>query len=87
MNSDVLQQLGTHTLPSQQEKDSIVVFGLGWFVVNEKQGKQESLNHYRSIMDVTHKKALQECPLNTQQCRFSGKAILAATSNTQLHQI
>jgi hypothetical protein len=70
MNSDVMQQLRTHTLPSQQGKDSIVVFGLGWFVVNEKQGKQESLNHYRIIMDmhnVANQKALQECPLNTQQ--------------------
>ena len=61
-----------------------MVFG---FVVSEKRGKQVSLIHYRIIMDVGNQKALQEWPLNTQQCRFSGEAILAATSNTQLHQI
>ena len=63
--------------------------GLGWVVVNEKQGKQESLSHYRIIMDmqiVVNQKALQEQPLSTQQCRFSGEAILA-TSNTQLCQM
>ena len=73
MNSDVMQQWRTHTLPFQQEKDSIVVFGLGWVglswvelgwvVVNEKQGKQESLSHYRIIMDmhnVANQKALQD---------------------------
>ena len=57
------------------------------FIVDEKRGKQESLNHYRIITNVADQNALQECPLNTQQCRFSGEAILAATSNTQLHQI
>ena len=56
-------------------------------IVNVKRGKQESLNHYRIITNVADQNALQECPLNTQQCRFSGEAILAATSNTQLHQI
>ena len=52
--------------------------GLGWVVVNEKQGKQESLSHYRIIMDmhnVANQKALQECLPNTQQCRFSGEAM------------
>ena len=30
--------------------------GLVWFVVNEEQGKQESLKHYRIILDVTDQK-------------------------------
>ena len=30
------------------------------FIVNEKQGKQESLNHYRIITNVADQNALQE---------------------------
>jgi hypothetical protein len=37
-----------------------------WFgyIVNEKQGKQESLNHYRIITNVADQNALQEEPHN-----------------------
>ena len=34
------------------------------FTVNEKQGKQESLNHYRIITNVADQNALQEQPHN-----------------------
>jgi hypothetical protein len=36
------------------------MFGLVWFVVNEKRGKQDSLNHNRMTMDISSQKALQE---------------------------
>ena len=39
MNSDVMQQWWTHMQLFEQRKDSIMVFGLVWFVVNEKQDK------------------------------------------------
>ena len=45
--------------PFQQGKDSIVVFGLVWFVENERQGMQESLNHIRMIMDISNQKAFR----------------------------
>ena len=54
MNSDVLKQFRTHMHLFQQGRDSVVVFGLVWFVVNEKQGKQVFLNHYEVIMDVAN---------------------------------
>ena len=46
------------------ERIQLWSLGLVWFVFNEKQGKQESLNHYRIIMGVADQNALQEQPLN-----------------------
>lgn len=37
--------------------------------------------------NVVHQKALQQLPHFTQQHRFSGEAMLAASNNNQLHQI
>ena len=50
----------------QQGKDSIMVFGLVWFgfIVDEKWGKQESLNHYGIITNIVDQNALQEQPHN-----------------------
>ena len=58
-----------------------------WFVVNEKGGKQESLNHYRINMDVADQKALQERPHNTHNIDFLEKQFNAAMKTSQLHQI
>ena len=55
-----------------------MVFGLVWLVVNEKQGKQESLNHNRIIMDVDNQKALQEHPHNIHKVDFLEKQCNAA---------
>ena len=54
MNSDVRQQARMHTQSFLQGRDSIVLFGLVMFVVNEKQGKQEFLNHDKIIMDIAN---------------------------------
>jgi hypothetical protein len=54
------------------------LFGLVWFVVIEKQGKLVSLNHYRTILDVAHQKALQERPHNTHKVGFLEKECNAA---------
>jgi hypothetical protein len=54
------------------------VFGLGWFVLNERKSKQETLDHYRIIPDspnVANQKALQEWPRNTGEGGFSGEAM------------
>jgi hypothetical protein len=37
------------------------------FIVNEKRGKQESLNHYRIITNVADQNALQEWPHNNHK--------------------
>ena len=34
------------------------------FIVNEKRGKQESLNHFRIITNIADQNALQEEPHN-----------------------
>ena len=34
------------------------------FIVDEKQGKQESLNHFRNITNIADQNALQEQPHN-----------------------
>ena len=47
--------------------------GLVWFVVNEKHGKQESLNHYRIITNVADQNALQEQPHNICKAGFLEK--------------
>ena len=73
MNSDEVQQWRTPTQLFQQGIDSILVFGLGWLVVNEKRGKQELLNHYRIILDIANLKALQEQPRNTHKVHFLEK--------------
>ena len=55
-----------------------MVLGLVWFVVSEKRGKQESLNHYRIIMDmhnVANQKALHELQPYHPQHRFSGEVM------------
>ena len=81
MNSDVIQQWRTHMLPFQQGKDLIVVFGLVWFLVNEEQGKHESLRHYRIIMDIANQKALQELPHNMPKVVWLEKPCNAAMKN------
>jgi hypothetical protein len=54
-------------------------FNLGvWFVVTENPGKQESLNHYRIIMDIANQKALPEWPHNTHNVDFLAKQCHAA---------
>ena len=40
------------------------------FIVNEKRGKQESLNHYRIITNVADQNALQEQPHNNHKVNF-----------------
>jgi hypothetical protein len=72
-------------LPYQQGRDSIVVFGLVWFVVNKEQDKHKFLTHYRIILDIANQKALQECPHNIQQDGFSGEAMKC--SNEQLSSV
>jgi hypothetical protein len=53
MNSDVIQQWRTHMHLFQQGRDSIV-----WLNCCQwKQGKQESLNHYRIITNIADQKA------------------------------
>jgi hypothetical protein len=54
---------------------------LVWIVVNEEQGKQESLNHYRIIMDVANQKALQEWPHNIHKVDYLEKQFNAAMKN------
>ena len=41
-----------------------------WFVVSEKWGKQESLNHYRIFMNVADQEVLQEQPHNIHKVYF-----------------
>ena len=40
------------------------------FIVDEKRGKQESLNHYRIITNVADQNALQEQPHNNYKVSF-----------------
>ena len=40
------------------------------FIVNEKQGKQESLNHHRINTNVADQNALQEQSHNTHKVNF-----------------
>jgi hypothetical protein len=40
------------------------------FIVDEKRGKQESLNHYRIITNVADQNALQEQPHNNHKVGF-----------------
>ena len=80
-----MQEWRTHMQAFQQGRGTSMVFGLVWFVINEKQGKLMSLTYYRIIMDmhnVANQKALQEWPQNTWQHRFSWEAILC--SNEEL---
>ena len=44
-----------------------------WFVVSEKQGKQELLNQYRIITNLADQKDLQELPHNTHKVGFLEK--------------
>ena len=64
-----------------------------WFVVNEIQGEQESLNHYRIITNIADQNALQEQPHNNhkvdfleRQCNSAMKNCLAL-SNVEHEQI
>jgi hypothetical protein len=43
------------------------------FIFNEKQGKQESLNHYMIITNVADENAIQEQPHNTHKVNFLEK--------------
>jgi hypothetical protein len=82
MNNDIVQQWRSHVQSfQQQQKDSIMVFGLGWVVVSEKQCKQESLNDYRiivAIYNVANQKPVQEHPHNTHNLDFLEKQCNAA---------
>ena len=40
------------------------------FIVNEKQGKQESLNHFRITTNIADQNALQEQPHNIHKVNF-----------------
>ena len=52
----------SHTVVSTRKGFNYSVwFG---FIVDEKRGKQESLNHYRIITNVADQNALQEQPHN-----------------------
>ena len=55
--------------------------GLTCFVVIEKLGKQEMLNHYRVIMDVDNQNALQEWPRNSHKVSFLKKQFNSAMKN------
>ena len=76
MNSDVMQQWWTHTQLFQQGKDCLV-----WFVVSEKRGKWELLNHYRIIMNVADQNAIQEQPHNTHKVNILEKQCDSAMKN------
>jgi hypothetical protein len=71
----------SHTLLFQQGRDSIMMFVLVWIVFNEGNGKQESLNHYRIIMDVDNQKALQERLYNNHKVNFLERQCNAAMKN------
>jgi hypothetical protein len=45
---------------SRFNKERIQLCCMVWFVVSEKQGKQELLHHYRYIMDIADQIASQE---------------------------
>ena len=51
------------------------------FIVNEKQGKQESLNHYRIISNVADQNALQELTHNTHTVDFLEEQCNSAMMN------
>ena len=51
------------------------------FIVNEKRGKQESLNHYRIITNVADQNALKEQPHNTHKVGFVEKQCDSAMKN------
>ena len=52
-----------------------------WFVVSEKRGKRELLNHYRIITNVADQNALQEQPLKTHKVGFVEKQCDSAMKN------
>ena len=79
MNSDVCNN-GKLT-PSGLNREGTQLWCLGWFVVNEKQGKQESLNHYNIIMDVFNQNTLQERPHNIHKIDFLEKQYIATMKN------
>ena len=58
-----------------------MVFGLVWLVVNEKQGKQESLNHFRIIANIADQNALQEQPHNVEKVNFLEERCNSAMKN------
>ena len=58
MNNDVNSMKSSHAAVSTRKGfNHGVWFG---FIVNEKRGKKESLDHYRIIMNVADQNALQE---------------------------
>ena len=58
MNNDVNSMKSSHAAVSTRKGfNDGVWFG---FIVNEKRGKKESLDHYRIIMNVADQNALQE---------------------------
>ena len=73
-----MQQWRTHTVISTRKRLNSGV----WFVVNERQGKLESLNHFRNIMEVSNQKALQEQPHNIHKVNFLESQYNSAMSNS-----
>ena len=85
MNSVVMQQSKTHTCSFNKEVTPL--WCLGWLVLNEKQGKQESLNHYRIIMNVPHQKVLQEQQPNIHKVGFVEKQSNTAMNYSALSNV
>ena len=63
------------------------------FIVNEKQGKQESLNHFRIISNIADQNALQDQPHNIHKVNFLERYYnpamknCSAPSNVEYEQI
>jgi hypothetical protein len=51
------------------------------FIINEKWGKQKSLNHYRFITNVADQNALHEQPYNNYKVNFLEKQHNSAMKN------
>ena len=70
--------------PSCFNKEGTQLWCLGLFVVNEEQGKQESLNQYRIIMDmhdIANQKVFQQWLHNIHKVDFLEKQCHAAMKN------
>ena len=79
----------SHTAGFQQRKDSIMGFGLVrfGFILDEKQGKQESLNWCKVIMNVADQNALQDWPHNIHKVNFLRGNIIQQWRTAQLSQM
>ena len=57
------------------------------FIAVKKQGKQESLNHYRIITNVAVQKDLQEQPHNTHKVSFLERQCNSAMNYSALSNV